>query len=88
MKQLVCNIKPFDNTQTIYLIEDKKVLKNFKINTSSFNEKIISLGRDSSLEIDKIVFKGHKKYSLGIKDQIKKIEKSKYLSNNLTIEVI
>ena len=38
-------------------------------------------------EIDTITFKGHNKFSQGIKDTIKKIEKTKYCANNLNITI-
>lgn len=85
MDELVCKIQPFDLTQTVYIYKGSGV-KSIKIPTNEFCEQIISLARVE--QINRVFFKGHKKYSKGIKDQIKKYEKAHYCSDNIKIEII
>lgn len=85
MDELVCKIQPFDLTQTVYIYKDGGV-KSIKIPTNEFCEQIISLVRAE--QINRVFFKGHKKYSKGIKDQIKKYEKAHYCSDKIDIEII
>ena len=85
MNEIVCKIQPFDLTQTVYIYKDGGV-KSIKIPTNEFCEQIIGLTRAE--QIDHVSFKGHKKYSKGIKDQIKKYEKAHYCSDDIKIEII
>lgn len=85
MNELVCKIQPFDLTQTVYIYKDGGV-KSIKIPTNEFCEQIIGLTRAE--QIDHVSFKGHKKYSKGIKDQIKKYEKTYYQSDKIDIEIL
>lgn len=84
MKQIVCAMQPFDAKQIIYIYDgNKQTIK--KIPMSTFCDEIIVIAREQ--EIDTITFKGHNKFSQGIKDTIKKIEKTKYCANNLNITI-
>lgn len=84
MKELICKIQPFDLTQTVFLMEDNKKKQAFKIPTKDFSKVCYSLYSTNSA--DRINIKGHKKYALGLKDQIEKIAKEAYKEN--TIEII
>ena len=84
MKELVCKIQPFDLMQTVFLVEDKKQKQAFKIPTKDFSKACYNLYSTNSA--DRINIKGHKKYALGLKDQIEKIAKKAYKES--TIEII
>lgn len=86
MKELVCKYQPFDLTQTVSIYEDGKIKSNIKIETGNFNEQILKIIRAE--QINCIYFKGHKKFSQGIKDQIKRYEKAHYCSDKLIIKII
>ena len=84
MDKLVCKIQPFDLTQTVYIYKDCGV-KSIKIPTNEFCELITNLARTE--QINHISFKGYKEYYKGIKDQIKKYEKTYYQSDKIDIEI-
>lgn len=83
MKEIVCNIQPFDLTQTIYVIEDKKPVYISKVETKDFVNNAFSLW--SSWGADLIRLIGHKKYALGLKQQIEKVAKTAYRNNEIKI---
>lgn len=85
MNKIVCKIQPFDLTQTVYIYKDKTI-KSIKIPTNNFCEQVVNLTRAE--QINFVSFKGHKKYSKGLKDQIKKYEKTHYCSDKIDIEII
>lgn len=85
MNEIVCKIQPFDLTQTVYIYKGGGV-KSIKIPTNEFCEQIVSLARAE--QIDRVFFRSHKKYSKGIKDQIKKYEKTYYQSDKIDIEIL
>lgn len=86
MKNIICSIQPFDLNQTIYIFEDNKEIKSMKVPTTEFQYTILDLWRKDG--ITDVTFKGHKKYSEGIKHNIKKLEKIKYVSDIINIKVI
>lgn len=85
MDKLICKIQPFDLTQTVYIYKNGRV-KSIRIPTNEFCEQIVSLTKAE--QINCVFFKGHKKYSKGIKDQIKKYEKTHYCSDKIQIKLI
>lgn len=86
MKNAICSIQPFDLNQTIHIFKDNKEIKSIKVPTTDFQYAILDLWRKDG--ITDVTFKGHKKYSEGIKYSIKKIEKIKYVSDVINIKVI
>ena len=87
MKELVCKIQPFDATQTFTLYENGVVKSNTKVPMDSFfAERVFTLAAGEC--VDCVYFKGHKKYSHGIVNQIKNYEKTHYHSNKLKIAII
>ena len=85
MKELVCKIQPFDLMQTVFLVEDKKQKQVFKIKTADFAKECYSLW--STHEADRVNIKGHRKFSMGLKDKIEKIAKEAYSQSNIVVIV-
>lgn len=83
MKELVCKIQPFDLTQTVFLLEDKKQKQVFKVKTTDFAKECYTLW--STYSVDRINIKGHKKFSMGLKDNIEKIAKGAYSKSNIEV---
>lgn len=83
MKEIVCKIQPFDLMQTVFLMEDGKQKQAYKIPTKDFVAKCYELY--SVCQVDRINIKGHKKYALGLKNQLEKIAKEAYKENNIEI---
>lgn len=85
-KNIICSLQPFDLNQTIHIFENGKQIKSMKVPTTEFQYAILDLWRKDG--IADVTFKGHKKYSEGIKHNIKKLEKIKYVSDMINIKVI
>lgn len=83
MKELVCKIQPFDLTQIVFLVEDNKEKQVFKIKTADFAKECYQLW--STYMVDIINIKGHRKFSMGLKDKIEKIAKEAYSKSGIKI---
>jgi hypothetical protein len=86
MKKIVCCISPFETKQTVYILEDGKTKKEFKISLYELPSKIIKLA--NTFSVNDIDLAGTKSFAEGIKNHIQETEITQYSKNKLNINII
>lgn len=88
---LVCDIKPFDFNQTVYLVNDENnnaIIDNLgEMKLTSLYSFVPSYCYSNGIE--KIKLYGNARYNEGVKEQIEAIEETQFSNNKrLIVEVI
>ena len=86
MKKIVCNLKPFDVNQVIYIFHADNQIDTISVKTTDVSKSIVSIANEYAVK--QIDLAGAADYVNGIIQQIKQEEFKTYNVNNLEFKMI
>lgn len=87
MKKIICNIKPFEMNQQVYVFEDgEKIVSNNCDSLEMVVERILFLAKEYG--IDTVDLAGVKQFNLKLQSDILSTELTRFGCQNLTVNLI
>lgn len=86
MKKMILKLRPFSLDQDIYVYQDGKILYKYQLTFAEMDSKLFELLKKE--DIQHIDLTGSKQYTIKLKQELEKINMSKYHFNNLIINII